>query len=85
MIKEMESDVAALGGLFAEAVAQIQTLITPHEVKLKRVRVAEFFSGPVETENQVKEAVGRLEDHPLTLLSAGDKIVLDSSRSPCNC
>jgi hypothetical protein len=74
---QIESDVAALGGLFARVVAQIQKLITPLEVKLKRVRVAEFFSGSVETEEQVKRAVGRLQDHLLTLLSEGVKIIVE--------
>ena len=54
----MESDVAALGGLFAQVVSQIQKLVTPPEVKLKRVRVAEFFTGSLETEDQIKQAVG---------------------------
>ncbi len=74
---QMESDVAALGGLFAQVVAQIQKLVTPPDVKLKRVRVAEFFSGSLETEDQVRQAVGRLQDHLLTLLSEGVKIVLE--------
>ena len=74
---QMESDVAAVGGLFAQVVAQIQKLITPPEVKLKRVRVAEFFTGSLETEDQVKQAVGRLQDHLLTLLSEGVKIVVE--------
>ena len=67
----------ALGGLFAQVVAQIQKIVTPPEVKLKRVRVADFFTGSVETEDQVKQAVGRLQDHLLTLLSEGVKIVLE--------
>jgi hypothetical protein len=74
---QMESDVAALGGLFAQVVAQIQKIVTPPEVKLKRVRVADFFTGSVETEDQIKQAVGRLQDHLLTLLSEGIKIVLE--------
>jgi len=76
-LSQMESDVAALGGLFAQVVAQIQKIVTPPEVKLKRVRVADFFTGSVETEEQVRQAVGRLQDHLLTLLSEGVKIVLE--------
>ena len=76
-MSQMESDVAALGGLFAQVVAQIQKLITPPDVKLKRVRAADFFTGSLETEDQVKQAVGRLQDHLLTLLSEGIKIVLE--------
>ena len=74
---QMESDLAALSGLFTQVVAQIQKLITPPEVKLKRVRVAEFFTGSLETEDQVRQSVGRLQDHLLTLLSEGVKIVLE--------
>jgi hypothetical protein len=76
-LSQMESDVAAVGGLFAEVIAQIQKLITPPDVKLKRVRVAEFLSGSLETEDQVKQAVGRLQDHLLTLLAEGVRIVLE--------
>ncbi len=76
-LSQMESDVAALGGLFAQVVANIQKLVTPPEVKLKRVRVSEFFTGSLDTEDQVKQAVGRLQDHLLTLLSEGVKIVLE--------
>ena len=76
-IKEMESDVAALGGLFAQVVAQIQQITWTDAKKVKRVRVAEFFTGSVETEDQVKQAVGRLQDHLLTMLAEGVKIVLE--------
>ena len=76
-LSQMESDVAALGGLFAQVVAQIQKLITPPEVPLRRVRVAEFFAGAVEDEEQVRQAVARLQDHLLKLLSEGVKIVVE--------
>ncbi len=76
-LNQMESDVAALGGLFAQVIGQIQKLITPPDVKLKRVRVAEFLSGSLENEEQVKQAVARLQDHLLTLLCEGVKIVID--------
>jgi hypothetical protein len=76
-LSQMESDVAALGGLFGQVVVQIQKLITPPEVKLKRVRAADFFTGSLETEDHVKQAVGRLQDHLLTLLSEGAKIVVE--------
>ena len=76
-LNQMESDVAALGGLFAHVLAQIQKLVTPPEVKLKRVRVAEFFSSSLETEDQVKQAVGHLQDHLLTMLAEGVKIVVE--------
>src|SRR5271157_3522999 len=74
---QMESDVAAVGGLFAQVVAQIQKITWSDPKKVKRVRVAEFCTGSLETEDQIKQAVGRLQDHLLTLLSEGVKIVLE--------
>ena len=76
-VSQMESDMAALGGLFAQVVAQIQKLTTPADVKIERVRVADFFSGSMESEDQVKQAVARLQDHLLKLLDEGVKIVVE--------
>jgi hypothetical protein len=44
---------------------------------MERVRIAEFFSGAVENEEQVKQAVARLQDHLLKLLDEGVKIVVE--------
>ena len=74
---QMESDLAAQGGLFAQVIAQIQKLTTPRNVKIRRVRVSEFFADAVENEDQVKQAVARLQDHLLKLLDEGVKIVLE--------
>jgi len=76
-VNQMESDLEALGGLFAKVVAEIQRLTTPPEVKIKRVRVAEFLSGSFESPDQVKQAVARLQDHLLKLLDEGVKIVVE--------
>jgi hypothetical protein len=76
-VNQMESDAEALGGLFAKAVAEMQRLTTPPEVKVERVKVSEFFSGSFETQEQVKEAVARLQDHLLKLLDEGVKIVVE--------
>jgi hypothetical protein len=76
-LSQMESDLAALGGLFAQVVAQVQKLTTPPETKVQRVRVSEFFGGAMENEEQVKQAVARLQDHLLKLLDEGVKIVVE--------
>ncbi|NLY01510.1 MAG: BREX system P-loop protein BrxC [Rhodopirellula sp.] len=76
-VNQMESDLEALGGLFAKVVSEIQRLTTPPEVKIKRVRVAEFLSGSFESPDQVKQAVARLQDHLLKLLDEGVKIVVE--------
>jgi hypothetical protein len=76
-LSQMESDLAALGGLFAQVVAQVQKLTTPPETKVQRVRVSEFFGGAMENEDQVKHAVARLQDHLLKLLDEKIKIVVE--------
>ena len=73
----MESDIEALGGLFAKVVSEVQRLTTPPEIKVERVRVAEFLTGSFETPDQIKEAVARLQDHLLKLLEEGVKIVVE--------
>ena len=76
-LSQMESDLAALGGLFAQVVAQVQKLTTPPETKVQRVRVSEFFGGAMENEEQVKLAVARLQDHLLKLLDEKIKILVE--------
>ena len=76
-LSQMESDVAALGGLFAQVVAQVQRLTTPPDTKVQRVRVSEFFGGAMENEEQVRQAVARLQDHLLKLLDEKVKIVVE--------
>jgi len=76
-VNQMESDIEAIGSLFAKVVSEIQRLTTPREVKIERVRVSEFFSGSFESADQVKEAVTRLQDHLLKLLDEGVKIVVE--------
>ncbi len=76
-LTQMESDVAALGGLIAQVVAQVQKLITPPDVPLRRVRVADYFAGTLEDEEQVRQAVARLQEHLLKLLSEGVRIIVE--------
>jgi hypothetical protein len=76
-LSQMESDLAALSGLVAQALAQIQKATTPPDIKIQRVHLAEFFTGAIDTEEQVKQAVTQLQDHLLKLLDAGVKIVVE--------
>ncbi len=76
-INQMESDIEALGGLFAKVVSEVQRLTTPPEVKVERVRVRDYLSGSFESPDQVKKAVLKLQDHLLKLLEEGVKIVVE--------
>jgi len=76
-VSQMESDIEALGGLFAKIISEVQRLTTPPEVKIERVRVSEYLSGSFDSVEQIKEAVARLQDHLLKLLDEGVKIVVE--------
>ncbi len=76
-VSQMESDIEALGGLFAKVVSEIQRLTTPPEVKIERVRVSEYLAGSFESSDQVRKAVARLQDYLLKLLDEGVKIVVE--------
>jgi soluble cytochrome b562 len=73
---QIDSDVAALGGLMAGVMARIVELTTPKE-KIQRVRLSDFFSGTLDSEEAVQKAVQRLREHLLKLIAEGAKIILE--------
>ncbi len=79
-LSEMESDLAALGGLRTQVLAEIQKLIAPGDgtgPRVVRVRVGELFSEPIETEAAVGVAVEHLRAYLIKLVAEGVRIVLE--------
>ncbi|MGI9069398.1 MAG: hypothetical protein ACR2HX_23720 [Pyrinomonadaceae bacterium] len=79
-IGEMESDLAAINGLNAQVIARVQELTTPPEregVRTERVRLADFFVGPLDSEVAVREAVERLSDYLLKLTAENVRIIVE--------
>jgi hypothetical protein len=79
-VSEMESDIAALSGLAAQAIARVQELTAPREeagVRTERVRLAEFFVGPLDSEAAIKDALDRLTEHLLKLSAEGVRIIVE--------
>jgi hypothetical protein len=79
-VGEMESDITALAALKSEAVARIRELTTPPEregTRTERVKLADFFVGPLDSEGAVKEAVSRLSDYLLKLTAEGVRIIVE--------
>ncbi len=79
-VSEMESDIAALSALKSQAIARVQELTTPPEaagVRTERVRLAEFFIAPLDSEAAIKEAVDRLTEHLLKLSAEGVRIIVE--------
>ena len=78
-VSEMESDIAALTGLKAQVVARVQELTTPQAegVRTERVKLAEFFVGPLDSQAAVEEAVRRLSEYLLKLAAEGVRIIAE--------
>jgi len=75
-LAQMESDLAAATGLGAQVTERIRALAAP-EVKVERVRVSEYVSGDLTTEEAVDEAIKKLRDRLIELLRQGIRIVLE--------
>ena len=80
-ISQMESDMLALGGLFAQALAQVQKSIDTC-LKLQdaagKARLAGFLhSGRMDDDEASNTPYNRLQDHLLKLLDEGIKIVVE--------
>jgi hypothetical protein len=75
-LSQMESDLAAARGLQAQVTDRIRELATP-EVKVERVRISQFVSNGLDSEQAIDEALQRLRERLLELLKQGVKIVLE--------
>ena len=73
----MVDGAGAYAGPDPRTVLQVQKATAPPEQKIERVRVSTFFATSIDSEEQVKESVTRLQDHLLKLLDEGVKIVLE--------
>lgn len=76
-IGQVESDLDALPTIYARVLARIQELTAPEE-KIERVRLATFFpSDALADAGSIHAALQLLEDHLLTLVATGVRIVLE--------
>lgn len=78
-LSQLDSDLAATQGLKTQVLHRIQELTTPKEEQSKiiKVRLADFFGGPLDSDEAINEAVERLADHLHKLLDEGAKIILE--------
>jgi hypothetical protein len=77
-LPQMESDLAAVGGLRTTAMRRIQEYLTPEE-KIERVHVADVLnqSQAITSKEEVDELVERLREHLLKLVESGAKVILE--------
>ena len=76
---EMESDIAAVGGLKASAIAKLQemTVKKSTDVTVQRVRVADVFDRPIQSQDDLDHALEKLRDTLQKLIDEGKAIILE--------
>lgn len=75
-LNQLSSDIAAVSKLRGDAIARMQELVAPQQ-RVERVRIAEFFTTSLSSEEAVEEAMERLKDHLLKLIAEGATIILE--------
>jgi len=59
-----------------QALAELERLVAPEE-RVERVPVRRFFTGSVTTPEELEEALSRLREHCLKLLSEGARVIIE--------
>ncbi len=75
-IDQMEADLAAVDGLLRQALAELERLAAPQE-RVERVVARRFFDGSITSSVDLEEALARLREHCLKLLSEGARVVIE--------
>lgn len=80
-LSQMESDLAALGGLKSNVLTRLQELASPSDAaegaRIERIRLADFFTGILDSEASIDESLDRLREHLHKLIAEGAKIVIE--------
>lgn len=78
-LTEMESDLAAVDGLRSSVLVKMQELSMGSERKapVRRVRVAEIFNRPIQTQEDLEAAIAQLRDSLQKFIDEGAAIILE--------
>ena len=75
---QIESDVAAVDGLKRKALKKIiEITFSEGKEKVEHVRIASFFSGAIQSEEDPKEGIEQFQNHIQKLLAKGKTIILE--------
>ena len=78
-LTEMESDLAAVDGLKSSVLVKLQELSIKSDTKapVRRVRVSEFFSRPIQTQAELDKAMELIRDSLQKCIDEGAVIILE--------
>src|SRR5262249_17355102 len=76
-LSQLESDLAAVDGLKAEALRRLEeaSYARGRDTPVKRVRLAPFFPSPLDSAAGVEEGLQRLREHLLKELAEGSTVI----------
>ena len=76
---EMESDIVAAGGLKASALATLQEIAVKKstDATVHRVRVADVFDRPIQSQEDLENVLEKLRDALQKLIDEGNAIILE--------
>ena len=75
-VSQMESDIAAVESLTREVILRLQKAVDPEE-KVERFRVSQYFSGKIESKEDLDAVITALRDKLEKLLAQGCKVILE--------
>jgi hypothetical protein len=75
-LSQLESDIAAVSHLAAEAIRRVQQLAAPTE-KIERIRAGSIVSGKISNEQELDAALAELKAKLLKILAQGSKIIIE--------
>lgn len=73
---QIENDILTMDQLRKSAVQKIEELLRP-EIKIERLRVSRFLNAAIETEDELNDAVEKIRETGLKILSEGKRILFD--------
>ena len=78
-LTEMESDLAAIDGLKSSVLVKLQELSMGSEQKapVRKVRVSEFFNRPIQTQDELDQALVLIRDSLQKCIDEGAIIILE--------
>ncbi len=76
-VAQMETDMAAVDAIRERVINQILEQTREPDERIERVRISALFSGKLENEKDVEEALNTLKDYLLKIVSSGASVVLE--------
>lgn len=76
-VAQMETDISVVDAMRDNVIKKIMDLSAEPDEKIERVRISRLFSGKLGSESDVEEAIGKLREHLMKIVSTGASVILE--------